>query len=403
MRHPLLAGLATACLLGACQTPPRSPVVDQTTRVVVANPRALPPAPPVATRPPPPVMEPPEEDVVEEVSRFASLRGWSATDAAPALLAFRLSCTAWTDAEDAAALAPNLPQYGIFADWREPCAAAGEATDAKAFFETHFTPVALSTPEAGEGLLTGYYEPEIAVRRVPSREFSEPVLARPDDPAVQALPRAEQGPRSSRVIAYGRPIDVFFMQVQGSGRIRFADGLTLRAAFAGHNSLPYTSIGRVLVERGEMELSAASKGAIERWMRSNGPEATRELMNSNARYVFFEEQAVPSSGSTGPQGAMRVPLTDMGSIALDPRYHPYGTVALLETTLPRAKGDFRGVPATLLVVGQDTGGAIRGPLRGDLFFGSGEAAGELAGVMKHPVRWTLLLPKRLAERYRKSA
>ena len=100
---------------------------------------------------------------------------------------------------------------------------------------------------------------------------------------------------------------------------------------------------------------------------------------------------------------MRVPLTDMGSIALDPRYHPYGTVALLETTLPQRKGDFRGSPTTLLVVGQDTGGAIRGPLRGDLFFGSGEAAGDLAGVMKHPVRWTLLLPTRLAERYGGSA
>ena len=396
MRRLPLA-LAAALALCACETVPDADPDSATTRTVVARPRALPPVPPIVTRPPPPVTDAPVEPTVERPSRFAALEGWAKADLAPALSAFRLSCQTWTDADPEAPLSPRLPQYGTFADWALPCAAAALADDPRTFFEAEFAPVALSTPDEDAGLLTGYYEPVVPVRRVPGDGFTEPVLAVPDDPAVQRLPRAELGPTSSRVIAYGRPADVFFMQVQGSGRLRFNDGLSLRAAYAGHNSKPYTSIGGVLIRRGELTRDTASKASIERWMRDNGPEATRELMNANARYIFFEEQAVPDTpGGTGPRGAMRVPLTDMGSIALDPRYHPYGTVAFLQTRLPRRKGDFRAAPASLLVVGQDTGGAIKGPLRADLFFGSGDEAGDLAGVMKHPVRWTLLLPRAIA-------
>jgi len=176
--------------------------------------------------------------------------------------------------------------------------------------------------------------------------------------------------------------------------LRFKDGKTLRAAYAGNNGKAYKSIGKVLVDRGELTLQTASKQAIEDWMARNGRKAARALMNENPRYIFFAEQVI--EGSEGPRGAMRVPLIAMSSIAVDPRYHPYGMPIWLQTTLPQKAGDFRGKPQSILVMAQDTGSAIRGPLRGDLFFGSGEAAGARAGVMKHRAIWTVFLPKKLA-------
>jgi len=135
----------------------------------------------------------------------------------------------------------------------------------------------------------------------------------------------------------------------------------------------------------------ASKQAIDDWMTRNGREAARALMNENPRYIYFTEQAIRAN--EGPQGAMRVALTGMGAIAVDPRYHPYGSLVWLDTTLPARPGDFRGKPTGLLVAAQDTGGAIKGPLRADLFFGSGAEAGDRAGVQKHQARWTILLPR----------
>ncbi|WP_418152423.1 murein transglycosylase A [Litorimonas sp. RW-G-Af-16] len=306
-------------------------------------------------------------------------------------------------ADPLAYLNPKQPEYGRYQDWTSACLKA-QALDAngagawevRQFFETEFLPVTLSVQDGKPGLLTGYYEPEIDVRVTPDAIYSEPILAKPASKAVQNLARSKLSARSSRVIAYGRPIDVFFMQVQGSGRIKFGNGQSVRAAYAGHNSKRYKSIGKVLVQRGEMTLEQASKQSIEDWMARKGPSATRELMNQNPRYIFFTEQAILPG--EGPRGAMRVPLTTMGSIAVDNRYHPYGTLVWLETTLPQYPGDYKGEPASLLVAAQDTGNAIRGPLRGDLFFGSGAVAGDKAGVMKHPVTWTLLLPKAIAPR-----
>ena len=129
-------------------------------------------------------------------------------------------------------------------------------------------------------------------------------------------------------------------------------------------------------------------------MVRNGPRAARDLMNENPRYIYFTEQSIRPG--EGPQGAMRVPLTGMGAIAVDPRYHPYGSLMWLETTLPTQGGDYRGQQTGILVTAQDTGSAIQGPLRADLFFGSGEAAGERAGVQKHRARWMILLPRQIA-------
>ncbi|MEP1230180.1 MAG: MltA domain-containing protein [Litorimonas sp.] len=399
-KYTAIIGLAC---LSACTTVPRidqtganfpNPDVENPGIIVIAEPVLTPkPAEPIPA-PPPPAPEPPEQPVYELPNEFANLEGWLWSDIEASFASFRNSCKSWAQADQSAMLNPNLPQYGRYSDWAQPCQAAIIATQPHRFFEAHFAPVQQSTDTERDGLLTGYYEPEMEVRLKPDAEFYEPILAKPANKDIQSLSRANLSARSSRVIAYGRPIDVFFLQIQGSGRIRYKNGTSLRAAYAGNNGKSYKSIGKVLVERGELTVQQASKQAIEDWMTRNGRKAARDLMNENPRYIFFTEQKI--EGNEGPRGAMRVPLTAMGSLAVDPRYHPYGVPIWLETTLPQKGGDFRGTRQNILVMAQDTGSAIRGPLRGDLFFGSGEQAGARAGVMKHRAVWFVFLPKALA-------
>ena len=388
---PLLAGLLA---LSACQTlpperaPEPAPEVEAPPETATTASRqpgeAELPAPPAPIRAPD--------------APLRTLAGWTELDARPALAAFRRSCGVWARRDADAPVATSQPLYGTHADWRPACTAADAVGDtaaaARSFFEHHFAPAILS-----EGLLTGYYEPEVPASERRTALYSEPILAKPASDALRRRPRAEivstlDATNGMDVIAWARPADVFFMQVQGSGRLRFGDGSALRAAYGGHNGHPYSSIGKTLVEWGEMELHRVSKGNIEAWMEKAGEARARELMNTNERYIFFDPQSLPDG--VGPDGAMRVPLTGMGSMAVDPRHHPYGTVAYLDTRLPRSGRDFKGRRAQLLLVGQDTGGAIKGEGRGDIFFGAGDAAGRLAGVMKHRGRWTVLLPKALA-------
>lgn len=404
------AGLVSG--LAACTTVPgqgQSPVLNPTGPVRPApapdpkpvskpDPKPIPPAPKPegpATPPVPPVT------TTETLSEFDALPGWSTSDASGALKAMRRACAVWSKRDANSWLNENLPHYGKISDWSNACFAADYAADdaasARRFFEQYFLPARMNTPAGDLGLLTGYYEPQILVRERKDAVYSEPILEKPKSEAKQNLTRAQINSRTAPVIAWGRPIDVFFMQVQGSGRIAFPDGRSFRAAFAGHNDKAYKSIGAVLVARGEMSLAQASKQSIEAWMTENGPAKTRALMNENPRYVFFKTEIAVAG--EGPKGAMTTPLEPMATMAIDNRYHPYGSLIWVETTLPRYGGDYKGAPAGLLVSAQDTGGAIKGPIRGDLFFGTGPAAGDLAGVMKHPVKFTLLLPAGLAMRY----
>jgi len=411
-----LGFLAVAVLGTACTTVPEkseeteTPIAEREVESVpgedpnvvdtAARPLPTPPPAPHVQTPPPIPTEPPPSPVVETPTSlgFAALTYWKSHDPRPALTAFVRGCEAWATTNPDELLNPNLPQYGRYSDWTTTCQSAAVlesvepgANDARNFFEGWFAPVSLSTANASAGLLTGYYEPEVDVRLTPTAVFSEPILAKPQSDTKLKLPRSEVNASTSRVIAYGRPIEVFFLQIQGSGRLKYKDGRILRAAYAGNNGHPYKSIGAILVSRGEMTLEQASKESIEDWMTRNGPKAARDLMNQNPRYIYFTEQSILSG--EGPQGAMRVPLTGMGAIAVDPRYHPYGSLMWLDTTLPKSAGDFRGERTGILVTAQDTGSAIQGPLRADLFFGSGEDAGDRAGVQKHPVKWTLLLPR----------
>ncbi len=415
-----LAAILAATLLSAgCETVPKQPDMTPVAgapggTTSPANPDPVTSAPNTETPAPidqpeastgtppvnPPVISQPLPIPVTISEAFQTVPGWGQADFKNALMSFQRGCARLSVMDQATAL-HSRREFGTAGDWSSTCAAAQatpilDNTTARAFFESEFLPVDLSAGTSAEGMVTGYYQPEIQARRSKDTVYSEPILTEPSSAANLTLPRSRINESVSRVIAYGRPIDVFFMQVQGSGVLVFPDGSRVRAAYDANNGRAYTSIGRVLVERGAFTLEQASKQRIEDWMNQNGPDAARELMNRNERYIFFREETI--FPGEGPKGAMRVPLTDMASIAVDPSHYPYGVPVWLDVKLPTVPGDYRGTQSQFLVISQDTGKAIRGPYRADLYFGSGQLAGDLAGVMKHTARWTVLLPFGLAVR-----
>lgn len=355
--------------------------------------------------------------------RFSALDGWTRIDPRPALAAFVESCQRIEARPDDQAMNPRAPYAGTAGDWRGACLEAamlnapglGE-TAARWFFERNFTPV-----RVGEnGRLTGYYEPYVEVRSQPDTEFSMAIRARPGDLLTGDLGQFIAGFDGQRIVgraqdqtftpyltraeieqgdfgvplAWGRPIDVFFLQIQGSGRLLYANGGEARVRFAAHNGQPYVSIGRILIARGELDPHRASKQDIEAWLRARGPLAWRPLFDENPRYVFFSLDT-DINADEGPIGSQGAPLTPMASLAVDPAHHAWGVPIFVEAAI-HGEPDWRG-----LVVAQDAGGAITGPARGDLFFGWGHEAGERAGRQNDPgARWTLLLPRHLAQRAR---
>ncbi|XBQ17202.1 MAG: MltA domain-containing protein [Oceanicaulis sp.] len=352
---------------------------------------------------------------------FSEVAGWRAADPRPALAAFSESCARIEALPDHEPMNPRAPYAGTAGDWRGAClqaaminAGAPTAEQARAFFERNFAPVRL----AETGRLTGYYEPYVEVRSRPDAEFSMAIRARPGDLLTGDLGQFIAGLEGERIVgraedqqfrpyltraeierenlgvplAWGRPIDVFFLQIQGSGRLIFEDGGQARARFAAHNGQPYVSIGRILIDRGELSPHDASKQDIQAWLRARGPLAWRPLFDENPRYVFFslDTDIDPGEGPIGSQGA---PLTPMASLAVDPAHHAWGVPVWLEAAIDGAPS-WKG-----LVVTQDAGGAITGPARGDLFFGWGPEAGDRAGRQNDPsAQWTLLLPTELAHR-----
>ncbi|MEP6342727.1 MAG: MltA domain-containing protein [Maricaulaceae bacterium] len=418
LRPQYLGAVCLGFLLSACQTTPQPtegrsrPIVVQTEDGLTENTEDRVFAPQTET---PDRSEPIYEerdrivfdrstiesspDTNFEVTFSDYLPGWDDADFRATLISFSRNCSVWDKRDSDKVLMKTMPEFGQYKDWQILCAVMpsvpNDAETAKEFFESYFLPANLLSNDKLEGLLTGYYEPEIEVRSRIDGEFSEPILQRPEDDDLKNMSRADiyKNQIDYKVLAYGRPIDVFFMQVQGSGRLRFKDGEIQRAAYGGHNGHKYKSIGSVLIRRREMTRDEASKQSIENWMANAGSIASRELMEENERYIYFGLEEVDSD--EGPKGSFTVPLTSMASMAIDPKARPYGVPVWLQTTLPQHSGDFVGSPQSLLVIAQDSGTAIKGKARGDLFFGSGDEAGELAGVMKHDVTMTHLLPRHL--------
>lgn len=342
--------------------------------------------------------------------RFADLPGWKEDQPSAALPALRRSCAKHAG-ESAAAAA--LPAHDI----RPACAAlaaAGELGDAAArgFLERWFQPYRAGADGNAEGLFTGYYEPELSGARHAGGRFNVPLYGVPKDlvtvdlgafddslkgkhvtgrvrgTALQPYPtRAEIEAGALRgtapeVLWVGDQIDAFFLQIQGSGRVILDDGSVVRVGYAGQNGRRYRSIGKILVERGVLSLEDVTLQSLKAWLRAHPAEA-RALMDENAAYVFFHELK-----GDGPVGAEGVVLTPERSLAVDPAYVPLGLPLWLDIESPEA-----GQRIRRLVVAQDTGSAIKGAVRGDLFWGHGARAEAMAGRMRAKGGYFLLLPR----------
>jgi membrane-bound lytic murein transglycosylase A len=322
-----------------------------------------------------------------------------------------------TPAAGANGLAAARHDWAAVCRAAEPLAAGGKvgAPALRAFFERWLAPWSLVNGDGSrEGMITGYYEPLLAGSRRPGGAFTVPIHAVPDDLLTIELgdlfpelkgKRVRGRLEGRRVVPYhdraglrGRaaelrdkvlvwaadPVEVFFLHIQGSGRVRLPDGSLLRVGYADQNGHPYQSIGRLLVERGELALEQASMQGIQAWARAN-PAKLEALLDANPSYVFFRE--LPS-GDGGPLGALGVPLTERRSLAVDPAFIPLGAPVFLATTQPNSTQ-----PLNRLMFAQDTGGAIKGGVRGDFFWGFGAEAGQLAGRMRQSGRMWVLLPR----------
>lgn len=327
------------------------------------------------------------------------------------LAAARLTPVAWQQVpgwEDdsligaAEALRENCARLGREPRWQHACSAAAHLDDldvagTRSFFETYFTPFQFSNGDGTlDGLVTGYYEPLLHGSRIRRGPYQFALYRWPAGyRAGAALPPRAQLERTgvlagNELVWVDDPIEAFFLQVQGSGRILLDDGSVMRVGFGGTNNQPYQSIGRWLLDRGELTPSQATMQGIKAWARAN-PSRVDALLDTNPRFVFFREMPMAdpalASREKGPIGALGVPLTPQRSIAVDPASIPLGTPVFLQTTRPMTNA-----PMNRLVFAQDTGTAIKGGVRADYFWGLGDDAGDLAGKMKQTGRMWLLLP-----------
>ena len=382
----LQAALVPLLFLAACAVPPKPAVVV---------PPVVPPVTPIA----------PVAPVAPfAVNKWEMLPDWQKVDLQQSWQAFQQSCRALK----------NKP------GWQAVCKQAAELTQTdnealRAFFEASFTPYQVFNPDGtSQGLITGYYEPRLLGSRVKTARFKYPLYAVPDD--LLTIDMSELYPQfkgmrlrgrleGKRVVPYfdradidggkgalvGRElfwvenaVELFFLQIQGSGRIELEDGSLVKVGYADQNGHPYVSIGRKLIDMGELKLEQASMQGIKNWAEQN-PEKLAALLEANPSYVFFRE--LPD-GLSAPLGALGVPLTNEYSIAIDPRTIPLGAPVFLSTTYPN-----QAAPLNRLMLAQDTGGAIRGAVRADFFWGFGDQAGALAGRMKQRGQMWVLFPK----------
>lgn len=349
---------------------------------------------------------------------WGDIDGFSEDDIVAAWPAWLQSCSTLINKTSKNKI-PNNQQ-----SWQTVCSAAnalGEANnppskrEIQAYFAQHFNVYGTVNEDGSNvGLITGYYQPLLKGSRTKSSQYPHPLYKQPADLITVDLGEAYPELKNKRVrgklkgnklIPYPTRaeietmpsplvgnelvwindlIDGFFLQVQGSGLVQLDNGDSMHVGYADQNGQAYNSIGRVLIERGELTIDQAGMQGIKEWARNN-PQKLRDLLNANPSYVFFRE--LPA-GLSGPLGALGVPLTAERSVAIDPRYVPLGAPIFLSTTLPNSNK-----PLKKLVVAQDTGGAIKGGVRADYFWGAGEIAGKQAGSMKQSGKIWVLLPK----------
>jgi membrane-bound lytic murein transglycosylase A len=332
---------------------------------------------------------------------FDQLRGWASDRLSAVIPAFVKSCARLLPLPDAAPVdrLPRFADYGRVGDWRDSCEAAkavppGDDGAARRFFESSFVVLAVADHGEPEGLFTGYYESELNGSRRRHGRYQTAIYRRPPELGPGARPtraEIEDGALAGRgleLLWIDDPIDAFFLAIQGSGRVRLKEGGTVRVGYDGQNGLPYVPVGRLLVERGEIARAEMTMMAIREWMKAH-PAAGAALRRENPSYVFFRE--VPGDGPIGAEGVV---LTPERSIAVDRTFVGLGIPIWIEADERFASAE----PIWRLVVAQDTGGAIKGAVRGDLFWGTGAAAAARAGIMNARGRYYLMLPPGVARR-----
>jgi len=350
------------------------------------------------------------------------IAGWASDDHVLAYKAFRVSC-----ASIAAQRNPPEDSKALGASLHEPCRAAKaqeitEDAKARAFFEENFLPLQISRLGEDAGFVTGYYEPIVDGSRTQTDVYNVPVYRRPSNLFVRGfrqdavslpnkgqvfrkigrrklVPYYDRGEIEDGAIA-GRGLeicwlknqtDLLFAQIQGSARIRLEDGSTIRINYDAHNGYPYMAVGRILIDRGIIPKEQMSMQKIREWMDQN-PDGAKELRRQNRAYVFFRE--VSLSDKDEAVGAQGVPLTPGRSIAVDKSLHVYGTPFFIEGELP-IESEQSKTPFRRLMVAQDTGSAITGPARADIYYGAGAEAGRISGRFRHNMRFVMLVPKSL--------
>jgi len=356
---------------------------------------------------------------------WRDLRGWADDDQFRAFKTFKASCTPILARKSKKP--DDSPDKFLGDSLREPCLAARgarvhDAASARAFFEAHFAPVMISRLGEDAGFVTGYYEPIVEGSRTRTDVYTVPVYRRPSNLFVRgysqtspSLPnkgdvfrkigrrklvpyydraQIEDGAIAGRgleIVWLKSETDLLFIQIQGSARIKLPDGSMVRINYDSHNGFAYTPIGRVLIERNIIPKDQMSMQRIREYMEQN-PGAADELRRQNRSYIFFHE--VPLKANDEAIGAQGVPLTAGRSIAVDKALHVYGTPFFIDGDLP-IESDTSNTPFRRLMIAQDTGSAIVGPARADLYFGAGAEAGKIAGRIKNAARFAILLPKSL--------
>jgi membrane-bound lytic murein transglycosylase A len=349
---------------------------------------------------------------------IATMPGWAQDDHAKALQTFQRSC------QEILTTAHGFKRDAAFGgkreDWQSLCQNALNATNAKSFFEENFVALKVSDPDRPQGLYTGYYEPEAEGSLVRTYEYEVPVYRKPHDLSALGDEQQKQVGLAYGRIANGRAeayatrkeieqgaldgrdleicwlkswVDAFFIHIQGSGRVKLPDGKIIRLAYAAKTGQPYTGIGHVLLEKGVGTKDTMSMELLRSWMGDH-PQEARELMWNNKSYIFFRQIEVPSN-DLGALGAQQVNLTPLRSLAIDRSIWMFGTPIWIDTTTPPEAGS---KPFQHLMVAQDTGTAIKGHVRGDVYWGWGHDAAFNAGHMKSPGSMVVLLPKLVAAR-----
>lgn len=343
---------------------------------------------------------------------FAELPGWADDDHEAALVAFRRTCNA------ARQRPPRSRASGVDgAALARICAILADdpPSSARTFFQTHFTAHHIEA----DGLLTGYFEPQVTASFSRTEEYRYPIYARPAD--LVELPGPPDHYGISEDVTWGRqvasgyqafpdrqaimegalegqglelayladPVDLFFIHIQGSARLAMTDGSVQRINFAGKSGHAYTPIGRTLVQRGAMELEDVTMDSLRAWLQAASVEDRQSVLVTNRSFIFFSMQ-VDEAPDAGPVAAAGVPLTPGRSLAVDRHLHTFGTPVYVTSTMPLPEEDQL---FNRLMIAQDTGSAILGPARGDIFIGSGLEAGRLAGQVNQPVSFTVLMPQ----------